>query len=274
VAAIQYGTGDYLVPREARCSDELCGLSHYIKQAAARGARLVVTPEYALGGYQKVYEPAPRPGDRPATDPRFSGGDTPIIRTLARLADDNDIYLVFNVATAEGTGSAARRYNTSVAIDPAGKVVGRHYKFQLFGSEPKSLTAGASLETSFFETPVGKVGMMICADAQCIVYGMQPSHGDNQATCSAHAVDLLKEYFNLHSPRVVAFSALWTVGSGTWGSLNVQQTVARTGGVWLLGANTTKGAGYGGGIWDDRGQRVQAVQSLVPAILTTEIPLR
>jgi hypothetical protein len=55
--------------------------------------------------------------------------------------------------------------------------------------------------------------------------------------------------------------------------LNVQETVAKEGQVWLVAANTTEGSGYGGGIYDPSGTPVEQVQSRTPAIVYAELPL-
>jgi predicted amidohydrolase len=53
------------------------------------------------------------------------------------------------------------RFNTAVLLGPDGKLVGK-YRKQKLGHESERNTAGK--ESSVFDTPFGKVGLMICAD--------------------------------------------------------------------------------------------------------------
>src|SRR5262249_32221476 len=59
----------------------------------------------------------------------------------------------------EADGDA--RYNTAVLIGPDGKLIGK-YRKQKLGHESVRNTAGTV--SSVFETPFGRVGVMICAD--------------------------------------------------------------------------------------------------------------
>ena len=264
VAAVQYGGGDYTTVKG--CTDDICGLSHYVRQAAKQKVEVVVTPEYSQ--LQKTAELSPKMGEKPGAAARFAKGSA--VKAFASLADELNITLVFNLITQEGSGSAAKLYNAAIAVNRDGKVIARHYKFQLFGSESKQLTAGATLQHSFFDTSAGKVGLMICADAQCVVTNLSVT-----VDCPSRSVGLLKQYF-AKKPRIVLFPSFWTVGSSnpTWWSLKIQQKLAKDGQVWLVVANTTKGSGRGGGIYKPSGDIVKQVDSAKPSILYADIPLR
>ena len=265
VAAVQYGGGTFATAPS--CFDDLCGLTHYIKEAAKNKALVVTTPEYALGIYQKTYEPAPKIGDMPATAAAYK--DTKITKTLAKLADEQNITLTFNLQTKDSAGY----YNTLIAIDDTGKVVAYHHKFQLFGTEGKTLIPGKSNKESFFDTPAGKAGLLICADVQCIINGMNVN-----TDCTAHAKTMLMEYFNIYKPKVVLFSAYWTVGptngNKMWWALTVQETVAKQGNAWVVAANTTNGAGKGGGIYKPGGAIVKQTEASTPSVIYAEIPIK
>ena len=259
VAAIQYTSFDYILV--SGCFDDVCGLSHYVRQAAGK-AKLVVTPEYFQG--KKGTDPAPAVGDRPVKDTRWKKGSA--IHDLAALADELNITLVFALTTVD----SGKKYNTALAVDSEGKVVARHFKYQLFGSEVSSYTAGTTVNHSFFDTPAGRAGLMICADAQCVVTGMKVSQD-----CTSHAVKLTKDFF-AKKPRLVLFSSFWSVGPSnpTWWSLAVQKKVAKDGKVWLVAANTTKGDGKGGGIWKPDGTKLETTEAIKPSIVYGAIPLK
>ncbi len=265
VAAVQYGSASFIAA--PGCFDDLCGVSHFVKIAAKNNAMVVTTPEYALGAFQKTYEPVPKIGDKPAAASAYK--DTKITKPLAKLADDLDITLTFNVQTQDSAG----KYNTLIAVDKEGKVVAFHHKFQLFGNEKSALTAGGSNKESFFDTIAGRAGLLICADVQCIINGMN----ENQ-DCTAHSKKMLMEYFNNYKPKVVLFSAYWTVGptngSKSWWALSVQKKVAESGSVWVVAANTTNGAGKGGGIYKPGGAIVKQTDASTPSVIYADIPLK
>ncbi|MFH1130956.1 MAG: carbon-nitrogen hydrolase family protein, partial [Pseudomonadota bacterium] len=184
VAAVQYSSGDHAYI--SNCANDLCGLAYFIQEAATKSAVLVVTPEYAVE--QTTAELAPDIGDWPAKDARWGSGS--IMKTFTKLADSLNITLIFNLITQEGYGSSAKLYNTSVAVNGSGKVLARHYKFQLYGNESNLLTPGSSVQTSFFDTPAGKIGMLICADVHCMVTNMTTSSG----LCSKQSINLLQSF--------------------------------------------------------------------------------
>lgn len=261
VAAVQYSSGNHSAV--ADCSDDLCAVVHFVREAAGKGAVIVNTPEYAQD--QTKAEEAPAIGDTPATDARWTAGS--VIKTFAELAVELKITVIFNLITQEGDGAAASLYNTNLAIGPAGKVLARHYKFQLFGSEGTQLSPGPSIEDSFFQTPAGLAGLMICADAQCIVTKLNTS-----PDCTAHSVGLIKNYF-AKKPKIIFFSSFWTVGgTGIWAALNVQKQVSVDGSVWLVAANNTAGDGKGGAIFKPGGEEVAKYVDSKPGIIYGEIP--
>jgi N-carbamoylputrescine amidase len=121
-----------------------------LDHARAIGARLVVFPEATLGGYLAHLDPGGPPDLPPAFDPAG-----PEIAELARLAGD----LVVCAGYCEGDGTS--RYNAAVCVTGDG-VLGHHRKVH------HPLAEGASYDTGdrfvAFDTPVGRLGMMICYD--------------------------------------------------------------------------------------------------------------
>jgi len=121
-----------------------------LERARALGAGLVVFPEATLGGYLAHLEPSGPPDLPPAFDPAG-----PEIAELARLAGD----LVVCAGYCEGEGVA--RYNAAVCVSGDG-VLGHHRKVHHPLSEGVSYDTGDRFRP--FDTPVGRLGMMICYD--------------------------------------------------------------------------------------------------------------
>lgn len=122
--------------------------------AAARdeGAKLVVFPECALGGYLRE----PMPGTHAPEVPPALAPDGPEIAALVRMAGDTVVCVGYTEAGPDG-----RPYSSAVCVTGDG-VLGRHRKVHLPPGERFALTAGDGFAA--FDTPVGRVGMLICYD--------------------------------------------------------------------------------------------------------------
>src|SRR5262245_57942511 len=125
-----------------------------IRQAAARGAKVVCTTECFLDGYAIADKSIPLEVYR-ALGECIPGGE--YCRRLMALADELDITLVAGMLESDGDS----RYNTAVLIGPDGSLVGKYHK-QKLGHELVRNTAGT--ESLVFPTPHGRAGLMICAD--------------------------------------------------------------------------------------------------------------
>ena len=148
VAAIQFEPK--LFAKEAN----LAALLRLSEEAAAGGARLIVTPEMATTAYCWAHrdEISRRRGARAGSRRRSGSARSPR-------------------ATDAGSWSVCRRsipetgvfYNSAVLIGPDGPV-GLYRKTHAFISEPKWAKDG-DLGLPVFETPIGRIAMTICMDA-------------------------------------------------------------------------------------------------------------
>lgn len=129
-------------------------LEPLVREAAAGGAKIVVTTECFLDGYAIADKTIPLDTYRALGEPIPIG---PYFRRLARLADDLDIHLIAGMLEADGES----RYNTTVIVGPDGQLVGK-YRKQFLEHEAVRNTPGTV--SSVHSTPFGNVGVMICAD--------------------------------------------------------------------------------------------------------------
>lgn len=118
--------------------ESLDGIARAVERARARGAKLVVLPECAIGGYLTG-------GDGIAVD-------GPEIARLSAIAGETVVCSGF---TERGG------YSSAVCVSGDG-VLGVHRKVHLPPSERDAFTPGDSFGA--FDTPVGRVGMLICYD--------------------------------------------------------------------------------------------------------------
>lgn len=132
-----------------------------LRQAAERGARMAVLPEYfCLMGR--------RDEDKVAL--REQPGQGPIQQFLSEAARRHGLWLVGGTLPLESPDSG-RIYNTTLVYDPEGEQVARYDKIHLFGfrrgdesyDESVTIRPGQPRPVSF-DAPCGKVGLSICYD--------------------------------------------------------------------------------------------------------------
>jgi N-carbamoylputrescine amidase len=122
-----------------------------VARARARGADLVVFPEAALGGY--LYEPVDPTAQ--LEPPPALRRDGPEIERLIRAAGDTVVCVGYSEAGDEGV------YSSAVCVSGDG-VLGHHRKVHLPPAERGHYLPGDRFAA--FDTPVGRMGMLICYD--------------------------------------------------------------------------------------------------------------
>jgi len=124
-----------------------------VLRARARGAELVVFPESALGGYQwEAHLPA-GPVAVAAPPALLPGGEE-----IARLAKIAGPTVVCAGYTEAGAGEV---FSSAVCVTGDG-VLGHQRKVHIPPTERGLLGAGEGF--SAFDTPVGRMGMLVCYD--------------------------------------------------------------------------------------------------------------
>jgi predicted amidohydrolase len=122
-----------------------------IKEAREEGVRLLALPEACLGGYLLSLDDSTELDQGPPA----LALDGPEIRRLASLAGEMTVVAGY----CEAAGEA--RYNSVVCVTGDG-VLGNHRKVHQPLSEDASYASGDRFHA--FDTPVGRIGMMICYD--------------------------------------------------------------------------------------------------------------
>lgn len=138
--------------------DNFTTIDRLLTEARAAGADLLVLPEAALGGYLSALG---GPGGATATPvagrtlPPALELDGPEIARIVGMAGD----LTVTLGLCEAAGD--ERYNTAVALTGDG-ILGTHRKVHQPLGENLSYAAGDSFTA--FDSPIGRMGMMICYD--------------------------------------------------------------------------------------------------------------
>jgi predicted amidohydrolase len=140
-----------------------------VREAAEMGgAELVVTPEGVLEGYViNEVNAVKNPKEKREILKKFKNIAETVngeyITKACKLSDELDIYIVLGFLEER----KSKLYNTVILTDPEGDIVGRYSKThfaQGYEINPDVYTAGD--EYPVFDTPFGKVGMIICYDRQ------------------------------------------------------------------------------------------------------------
>lgn len=190
-------------------------LEKYIREAAANGAKLVITPEFGVLAYPDIPELPPEedefrtPEEIAPYVEAIPGGKT--TRVFSKLAKELKIYL--HIGLAEVDLGSGRYYNTVVAFDPDGNIVAKYHKATLFAQENDFLSAGTEL--GYYDSPWGQIAIIICAD----VYGTFP----------------MNAYRKLKMP-ILALSTSWAHPNS---GMDAFVRGARQNGSYLLAANAT-----------------------------------
>jgi len=120
-------------------------------RAAQGGANLIVLPELANTGY--LFSDR-----RDAFAHAESIPDGPSLRAWMSFAQDHQVYLVAGLAERDGM----QLFDTAVLLGPDG-FIGKYRKAHLWNLEKLWFTPG-NLGFPVFETPIGRIGLMICWD--------------------------------------------------------------------------------------------------------------
>jgi len=137
------------VPGDAAAN--LATMHGQARDAAGRGASLIVFPELALSGYL-------RGGELRVLAVRPSGSE---VAALARSARELAIRIAFGFAEL---GADGRLHNSMGFVEPDGGLRSIYRKVHLFGSEGGWAAAGEGFEC--FDTGGIRVGMWICYDTR------------------------------------------------------------------------------------------------------------
>jgi len=149
-AAIQFEPTQFAKEQNIRRLLEL------VEQAARQGAKLITTPEMATTGYCWF--------SREEIAPQMETVPGQSTALFARLAQQYDCYIVLGMPEMDPVTGLF--YNSAALIGPRG-VMGCHRKSHPYISEPKWAAAGDAGH-QVFDTPLGRIGILICMDIHFI----------------------------------------------------------------------------------------------------------
>ncbi|MBR0799605.1 amidohydrolase [Bradyrhizobium jicamae] len=211
VAAVQFEPIMFEKERNVAHLLELC------EQAAVAGARLIVTPEMGTTGYCWF--------DRAEVAPFVETVPGPTTSRFAELASRHGCFIVVGMPEVDEDGIY---FNTAVLIGPDG-IVGRHRKTHPYISEPKWAASG-DLHNQVFETPIGRIALLICMDIHFVETARLMALGGADVIC--HISNWLAE--RTPAPYWIsrAFeNGCYVIESNRWG---LERTVQFSGGSCVI----------------------------------------
>ena len=142
----------HLDVKHGRPDENLDEFLRLCRQAADQGARIVAGPEMSLSGYS--FE------SREEIAPFVQAANGPAGTALAELARNRQIYIV--AAWAESDQITGIFYNSAFVFGPDGALLKRYRKVN---GESRWACPGPAAQDNVFDTPWGRMGLLICADS-------------------------------------------------------------------------------------------------------------
>jgi predicted amidohydrolase len=211
VATVQFEPTMFDKERNIARLLELC------ERAAVAGARLIVTPEMGTTGYCWF--------DRAEVAPFVEPIPGPTTSRFAALAKQHGCCIVVGMPEVDDDGIY---FNSAVLIGPDG-VIGRHRKSHPYISEPKWAAPG-DLGHQVFDTPIGRIALLICMDMHFIETARLVALGGADIMC--HISNWLAE--RTPAPYWIsrAFeNSCYVIESNRWG---LERTVQFSGGSCVI----------------------------------------
>ena len=128
------------------------------RKAADRGADLILNPELSVSGYSF--------SSRDDIAEYAISKDDWLLTSLSKIAKEYSAYIIIGLAERDDVNRIY--YNSAIAIDPNGRQVCTYRKIN---AESRWACPGRADQEGFFDTPWGRVGMLICSDTY---YGLLP----------------------------------------------------------------------------------------------------
>jgi len=149
-------TPTLIAVQEVAIEENHAAACKYIREAAAQGAELAVLPEYHLSGFVP-------------SDPRWAAQASESTKYLANyqaLAKELKICLVPGtiIEKEQRPDNTALLWNTAYFISNDGSILGSYRKKNIWHPERPTLTSSGPDRHVTIDTPIGRVGMLICWD--------------------------------------------------------------------------------------------------------------
>ena len=128
----------------------------FVRQAAANGAKIVVTPETTFYRFSVGVQNG-------VTQLDLANNYSSLVSRFSNLSKELGISLVIGLRKPSGD-PILPTYNVAVFFGPDGNILGTHRKVIPATNETAFTKSGDQSDLNVFMTPYGKTGMLICKD--------------------------------------------------------------------------------------------------------------
>jgi predicted amidohydrolase len=141
------------------------------RQAAARGARVIVFPEAAVSGYVSERfdiwtDPVARPGEGRSLQNYAEAVDGDSTRFFAGLARELGVYLT--MPFVEYDRAQKKYYNSLVLLGPGGRVRAHYRKLNPWPLAEATWASRGDRGLAWADTEFGRLGLLICYDIHSV----------------------------------------------------------------------------------------------------------
>jgi predicted amidohydrolase len=201
--------------------DNLQTFFYFMREASENGAHLIVFPEIALqqnpawGRYN--YKPTQTELNYVRNSAETIPGSS--TKKLVDKAKELNIYVVFGMTEKSAKNDAL--YNSSVFLGPNG-IVGKYRKINLWdsaggGNEHLSWEPGAEL--GIFDSPIGKIGLIICFDMSKLLGMALANEGADLLVTVSAWPSYEGKYYESFSKQNALIANRWHIVSNQVGSV-------------------------------------------------------
>ena len=203
---------------------------NFIDEATGKGAKLIVLPEQSLQGY--FYSGVAMDME----SVRYQHNNAEVVpegestQVLIRKAKEKDIHIIWGM-TEKDRNCIDVLYNSAVLVGPQGHI-GTFRKVHLPADELHFYFPGG--EWPVFETPLGKIGILICYDkafpeaARELVLGgadmlVMPTAWTMLSPDADHSTDIMVHLYDLFDYTRAAENQTWFISSNMIGQVEKSQ---------------------------------------------------
>lgn len=145
--------------------ESACG---FIKEAAKKGARLIVFPEAFISGYPDWVWTVPPSQRKQINELYLNFLESAVVigekslEPLLKTVKENGVYVAMGINERNSEASNSSVFNTLVYISPEGNILDKHRKLIPTGGERLMWSPGDGSTMVSFDTEIGRLGGLIC----------------------------------------------------------------------------------------------------------------